>query len=149
MSRSRPPAALAALTALTALAVTAAAATAAMTSHAVYWQTPNQAVGCGVEIHASNTPAKWIVCDAEGLPRPKHSDPNGGDPFVQIAAHGRPQLGLMSQRIVEGGNNPVTLAAGTTWSKLGVTCRIKTSKVTCTNKSGHGFGIGKNLYKTF
>ena len=145
MTRSRVPTALAALTAL---AVTAATAAAAMTSHAINWQTPNQAAGCGVEIHVSNKPAKWIVCDALGLPRPKHSNRNEGDPFVQIAAHGRPQLGLMSQKIVEG-NNAVTLAAGTTWSKLGVTCKIKTSKVTCTNKSGHGFRMGKNLYKTF
>jgi hypothetical protein len=42
-----------------------------------------------------------------------------------------------------------TLARGTTWKSIGVTCKIASKSVTCSNRSAHGFTIGNHKYKAF
>jgi hypothetical protein len=37
----------------------------------------------------------------------------------------------------------------TTWSNLGVTCKVNGKAVTCTNAAKHGFTIGNRKYKSF
>ena len=134
--------------ALAALSTTAApTAIATSTSHAIFWQNSSGKVGCGVEIHARNTPAKQILCSARGIPRPKRSG-NVGDPFVQLAATGSPRLVLISQDSFVG-NKATKLGAGSIWSRLGVTCKVYVKTVTCSNGAGHGFTIGNGAYHSF
>jgi hypothetical protein len=139
MSRART---LGALTALTAAVAPAAAAS--ITSHAKFWQNKSGSVACGVKIHPKSKPATLVLCGARGIPRAKHGI---GDPFVQIAAHGRPVLVLLSQDSFMG--TATKLASGTTWTSLGVTCTIGAKTATCKNESKHGFTIGNGKYKPF
>lgn len=142
-----PPARAVATLGLVLAAVAApAAATAASTSHAKLFQNSSHTVTCGVEIHAG-AKAKWVICGAQGVPRPK-GGANVGDPFVQIARKGKPQLVLRSQDSFEG-VKPVTLGLGHKWSALGVTCQVDTKTVACSNVSGHGFNIGNGKYRKF
>lgn len=137
----------AAPTAGAATAAAAATAGAATMSHAKLWQSPNRNVVCGVEVHLRGKPAKELLCDAKGIPRPKRQG-GIGDPFVQISARGRPQLVLISQRSFEA-IRTAKLKQGTVWASLGVTCEIRSRTVSCHNRSGHGFTIGNGSYKSF
>ena len=121
------------------------AVAAAGTSHVLLWQTSNQSVSCGVKIHAPKKRATVILCSAAGIPKAKTGI---GDPFVQIAAHGKARLVLISQNSFVG-HKAKTLGAGAKWSRLGVTCTIASPTATCKNKSGHGFTIGNGKYKSF
>jgi hypothetical protein len=128
------------------LSLAAAPALAASgTSHALLWQTSNQSVSCGVKIHVPKKPATMVLCSAAGIPKAKHGI---GDPFVQLAAHGKAQLVLISQNSFVG-HKSATLRSGAKWSRLGVTCTIATTTATCKNKSKHGFTIGNGKYKSF
>jgi hypothetical protein len=136
------------LAGLTAIAAAAApVAEAASPSNALLWQNKSKTVTCGVEIHVPKKPATEVLCAAKGIPRPKNGGP-AGDPFVQIAANGRAQLVLISQASWVG-TKTSTLANGSKWSRLGVTCTIGSPTVTCTNESRHGFTIGNRKYKAF
>lgn len=128
----------------TALALVPATAALAKVSHANMWTDKAGTVVCGIKIHAKSRPASQVICGAQGL----HAPGNVGDPFVQIAAHGKPHTVRFSQKSFVG-THPVTLKPGSTWSALGVTCTVKARTAKCTNRSGHGFTIGKNLYKAF
>jgi hypothetical protein len=130
------------------LAIGAPVAVAATTSKANFWRNKADTVTCGVEIHASNKPASRILCSAPGVPRPPHSNPNVGDPFVDIAATGSPRLVLLSQNSWVG-TKTVTLAKGTLWNSLGVTCNVGPSSVLCFNTANHGFVIGNGKYRSF
>lgn len=141
MIRSRTAAALGTL----ALVAPAGAAAASHVSHAKFWQNRDSTAVCGIEIHQAGKPATEVICSAQGLPTPKHGV---GDPFVQIAAKGKPQVVLRSQDSFEG-SFPATLKPGTTWRSLGVTCAVKAKTVRCVNKSGHGFKIGNGKYHHF
>ena len=127
-------------------AAAAPAALAATTSHAKLWQNKSGTVVCGIKIHATSKPATEVLCGSKGIPRAPHGV---GDPFVQIAAHGHPQLVLISQNSFVGTGTPKTLAKGATWSSLGVTCTIGAKTVKCENKSSHGFTIGNGKYVAF
>ncbi len=128
-----------------AAAAAPAAALANTVSHAKLWQTKSGSVVCGIEIHAKNKPATHVLCGAIGVPKPKTGI---GDPFAEISAHGKPRVVLRSQ-LSYVATTTKTLAKGTTWSALGVTCTVKTKTVTCKNKSGHGFTIGNGKYTHF
>jgi hypothetical protein len=123
-------------------------ATAAAKSKPNLWQNKAKTVVCGVEIHASNKPASRILCSGAGIPRPPHSNPNVGDPFVDIAATGSARLVLLSQNSWVG-TKTVTLSKGTLWSLLGVTCNVGPSTVLCFNSANHGFIIGNGKYSSF
>jgi hypothetical protein len=123
-------------------------ATAAAKSKPNLWRNKADTVTCGVEIHASNKPASRILCSATGIPRPPHSNPNVGDPFVDIPATGSPRLVLLSQNSWVG-TKTVTLSKGTLWSLLGVTCNVGPSTVLCFNTANHGFVIGNGKYRSF
>ena len=115
------------------------------TSHVLLWQNSNQSVSCGVKIHAPKKRPTTILCSAAGIPRAKHGL---GDPFVQLTAHGKAQLVLISQESFVG-HKAKTLRAGARWSRLGVTCKLAAMTATCKNKSGHGFTLGNGKYKSF
>ncbi len=137
-----------ALAAILAIAAPAAVSLAATTSHAKLFQTKSKSKGatCGIMIHAPKKPAKWILCEANGVPKAK----NGvGDPFVRISKTGKPQLILISQASFVG-KHAKTLGPGSKWSSLGVTCSILTkTTIKCSNMSGHGFKTGDGHYKAF
>ncbi len=134
---------------LAALAVLAAAAApvaeAATSSNAKLWQNKSHSVVCGLETHVTKQ-ATEVLCSAVGIPRARQQDV--GDPFVQIAAKGRPQLVLISENSFVP-TKIKTLARGTTWKSIGVTCKIASKTVTCSNGSAHGFTIGNHKYKAF
>ncbi len=118
----------------------------ASTSHANLFQTKGKTAECGIEIHAPHKAGKWVLCQANGVPKAKHGV---GDPAVQISKTGKPQLILISQDSFVG-HHAVTLKPGATWSSLGVTCKILTTKkINCSNTSGHGFKTGDGHYKSF
>lgn len=128
---------------MAAFAIAAPLALAAPTSHAKYWENKASTAVCGKLIGRSSF---HLLCSAKGIPRPKNGG-NTGDPFVILRRTGRPRLVLVSQDEFPPGN-PSKLANGTTWNKNGITCLVN-HKVTCTNKSGHGFTIGNGKYKPF
>ena len=117
-------------------------------SHAALWSRGNSVV-CGIMVHRKGTPAKWLLCSAHGIPRPGKS--KVGDPFVRLAATGKPQLVLEGGYAWEQKTPPRVLRAGERWRGLGnaVTCTLGTKTVTCKNGSKHGFTIGNGKYKSF
>lgn len=121
------------------------ATAAATTSNAKLFQDPSTTAVCGIEIHPSHTPETELLCSAKGLPRAKHRI---GDPFVQIAATGSPQLVLISQDSYVT-NHLKTLSKGTLWSSIGVTCNVGSGTILCVNSDNHGFVIGNGKYKSF
>ena len=129
-----------------AAAAASPATAAAATSNATLFQNPSRTAICGIEIHASNKSATEVLCGATGIPPANHGV---GDPFVQIAATGSPQLVLRSQGSYAG-HNLKTLSKGTLWnSSLGVTCNIGSGTILCFNGDNHGFVIGNGKYKSF
>jgi hypothetical protein len=136
---------------IAAAAVATPVAIAAPTSHAKLWNNKSKSVTCGVEYQGKTMPAHWILCSAKGIPRPANANKNApGDPYVEIAATGKPKLILISQYSYLPGAKAKTLTKGTTWSRLGVTCKLVSSKkVTCANGKGHGFDIGNGKYTKF
>lgn len=128
---------------LVAAAIPATAA--AKTSSANLFQNPGRTAVCGIEIHASHTPATELLCSAKGIPRAKHGT---GDPFVQIGATGSPQLVLISQDSYVS-NTLKTLSKGTLWSLISVTCHVGSGTILCFNADNHGFVIGNGAYKSF
>jgi hypothetical protein len=128
-----------------AAALAPAAAAAPKTSNAKLFQNPRKTATCGIEIHAPGKPATELLCSGKGVPRAK----NGvGDPFVQIAATGSPQLVLISQNSYIS-QSLKTLPKRTLWSSLGVTCNIATNTILCFNGDNHGFVIGNGKYRSF
>ncbi len=125
----------------------AAAALAATTSHADLWQNKRATVVCGIE--ASALSRRAVLCGAAGIPRPRHSSPNEGDPNVSISSRGKPELVLISQDSYVAGAKTRTLADGAVWTQRGVKCKVGSKTVTCTNRSGHGFTIGNGHYHSF
>ena len=131
---------------ITVLLLAAAPASGASISHAKLWQNRSGSVVCGIKIHPQGKPATELLCGSKGIPRAAHGV---GDPFVQLAAHGRAQLVLISQASFEGSGTPVTLGRGASWRSLGVTCTIGAKTVTCENNSKHGFTVGDGKYSSF
>lgn len=113
-------------------------------SKAKLFQNPAKTAICGIEIHLTPRPTE-VLCSARGVPRPKG---RAGDPYVQIAATGRPRLILVSQDSYVT-NTLTTLSTGTLWRSLGVSCSIGTSTILCFNRNNHGFLIGKRAYRAF
>ena len=113
------------------------------TSHVRFWQNHAQTATCGKRIKQRSF---QLLCSAKGIPRPSTGH-QGGDPFVVLGRKGRAQLVLLSQREFPEGN-PRTLRNGTVWNRGGVKCTVF-RKVTCTNRSGHGFMIGNGKYRSF
>lgn len=122
-----------------------AAAPGARFSRAALFQNHRGTAVCGIEIHAARHPATEVLCSARDIPRARHGT---GDPFVQIAATGRPQLVLISQDSYQS-SKLRTLSNGTLWRSLGVTCNIQSSTILCFNHGNHGFVIGTRSYKSF
>jgi hypothetical protein len=135
------------LVVLAAAAIVAPAVASATTSNVKLFQNPAKTAECGIKIHPAHKPATEVLCGAAGVPRPKHGGPVG-DPFVQIKASGAPQLVLISQNSFAG-KTVHTLAKGTLWHSIGVTCNIGTSTILCFNGDNHGFLIGNGKYKSF
>ena len=117
----------------------------ATTSTAKLFQNPSKTATCGIEIHAANKPATELLCSAKGIPRAKHGV---GDPFVQIAASGAPQLVLISQNSFVSPSLK-TLSKGTLWKSIGVTCNIGSGTILCFNGDNRGFVIGNGKYRSF
>lgn len=138
---------LAGLVVLAAVAIAAPAVAGATTSNVKLFQNPARTAECGIKVHPAHKPAAELLCSGAGVPRPKHGGPVG-DPFVQISASGPPQLVLISQDSFVS-NTTHTLAKGTLWHSIGVTCNIGTNTILCFNGDNHGFVIGNGEYKSF
>lgn len=121
----------------------AAAAKAPATSHAKLFWNPAKTAVCGIEI-AAHEPTK-ILCSARGIPRPSG---RVGDPYAEIAGTGHPRLVLISQASYLT-DKATTLAQGTLWRSLGVTCSIGSSTILCFDRDNHGFLIGRGTYRPF
>jgi hypothetical protein len=117
-------------------------------SHAKFWQALGNDVNCGIAIHIPGKPATQVLCSSSGIPAPKKGVGFGDPGFVFLSAHGRPQLARLSQDSFEG-SKALTLVSGSTWSALGVTCKISVRTVRCANRAGHGFTVGAHSYKAF
>jgi hypothetical protein len=126
--------------------IAAPAAVASGPSHAPLWQNQAKTLDCGNEIPAISK--KFVLCSARGIPRPPHSNANVGDPFVELAATGKPVLILISQDTFAT-TAVKTLASGSTWSSRGVTCHTSGKTALCYNGDNHGFLIGNGHYTAF
>jgi len=127
------------------LAATPAVAAAASTSHAKLWHNRANTVVCGLMIVP-----KEVLCSAQGVPAPPHTNSSEGDPgFVQLAASGKPKTLRLGQDSFVG-TTPVTLGHGAKWTGRGVTCTTGSAKtVRCVNGAEHGFVIGNGHYTSF
>ena len=127
------------------LAAAPAVAAAASPSHARLWHNRANTVVCGLMIVP-----KEVLCSAQGVPAPPHTNSSEGDPgFVQLAASGKPKTLRLSQDSFVG-TTPVTLGHGAKWTGRGVTCTTGGGKtVRCVNGATHGFVIGNGHYTSF
>ena len=144
MPRRFSIAALAAALAVSAVSAVPAVA-AGGSSSALLWQNKAKTVVCGLRLGSPLGKAP-LLCSATGIPRKPHGGPVG-DPFVQLAGTGKPQLELISQNEYRT-KTIKTLANGSSWSRNGVTCTVGKT-VTCSNPAYHGFTIGNGKYKHF
>jgi hypothetical protein len=126
--------------------IAAPAAIASGPSHAALWQNHAKTMDCGNENPVFSK--KFVLCSGSGVPRPPHSNPSEGDPFVQLAATGKPVLILISQDTFAS-SSIKTLASGSTWSSRGVTCHTSGKTALCYNGANHGFLIGNGHYTAF
>jgi hypothetical protein len=117
-------------------------------SHVRFWQALGNDLNCGIAIHAPGKPATQVLCSGSGIPAPKRGAGFGDGGFVFLGARGRAVLARLSQDSFES-SRPLTLARGRTWSALGVTCKVSATAVRCTNRSAHGFTVGKSSYRAF
>jgi hypothetical protein len=131
------------------------AAAAASTSHATNWTIRAGTLVCGIadvygtQIDAGtgaplNGPWPGLQCSVERIPRAPGS--KVGDPFVQLGQGraGRAKVVNLSQDDLLYHRAPVTLAAGTTWSRNGITCEVRSSSIACHNSSSHGFTLSRS-----
>jgi hypothetical protein len=144
-----------ALAGVTALALAAPAVDAAPSSasHAINFQTSSKTVVCGITAKVPGIQAgktgdfAGLQCSAAGI-GPRH--PSEGDPFVQLGqgAAGRARIVEIGDDDLVSDAKPVTLKAGSTWTRYGISCAISTTSVNCVNGSGHGFTLAKGHFKT-
>lgn len=128
-----------------ALAAVPTAALAKFTpNHSKLFRNKANTVNCGLEIPVPGH-QHMVLCSAAGIPRAKTGE---GDPFVQMGRTGKAQLVLVSQDEYET-NKATILGTGSSWGRAGVVCTVAGKKVTCTNRSSHGFTIGNGKYKAF
>lgn len=127
------------------LCATPSVAAAVSTSHATFWHNTANTVTCGLMIVP-----KEVLCSAEGVPAPPHTNSSEGDPgFVQLAASGKPKTLRLSQDSFVG-TTPATLGHGAKWTGRGVTCTTGSGKtVRCVNGAKHGFVVGNGHYTSF
>jgi hypothetical protein len=128
-------------------------------SHRINWQTASRTVFCGIAPRVPGTQldpgtgamlnADWpgLQCGAEGIGARHH---DVGDPFVQLGqgTAGRARLVYLSEDDLASSAAPVTLRAGSNWSRDGITCSVAAASVTCHNSSGHGFILSKGHLTT-
>jgi hypothetical protein len=133
--------------------------TASRPSHATNWQTPAGTLECGIaDVPGSaidpgtGAPLQglWpgLQCSAPGIPRGRGAV---GDPFVQLGqgSAGRARLVELSEYDLIYDARPVTLPAGTGWSRYGISCRVRARAVSCRNTAGHGFQLSPGELRTY
>jgi hypothetical protein len=123
---------------LTCLVLTLAAVPAAAAKHLQNFVSPSKLISCISEAHG----IKGVECSTPYL----HASEEG-DPFYNLEPHGKAHLGARGDYV--GYNHPThgTLQYGHTWTRNGIRCKMKTSGLTCRNKSHHGFHLAKgNTY---
>ncbi len=131
----------------------------ARASHAGNWETQRQSIVCGVARvwgtaldPGTGAPLNgfWpgLQCSAAGIPRPAAGV---GDPFVQLGQGraGRARLVDESQDDLSSGAPPVRLAAGSTWSRAGISCLIGAGSIRCVNAVRHGFTLSPGHVRLF
>ena len=128
--------------ALALAATPAIAAGASQTSHARLFRR-----GGTVALRHQDRPSPPSA-EPRALRRAGHSGGGAGRRPVRSWTQGQAE-GHPGQPGRVGTNKAVTLASGATWSKLGVTCEVNGTAVTCTNAAKHGFTIGNRKYKSF
>ena len=143
--RSRRTAGVLAVSGAVLLASAPAVAAAASTSHAELWHNRANTIVCGLMLVP-----KEVLCGAQGVPAPAHTNYGEGDPgFVQLAASGKAKTLRLGQDSFAG-TTPATLGHGAKWTGRGVTCTTGSGKtVRCVNGARHGFVIGSRHYRSF
>ena len=114
---------------------------AARTIHHARFQSPTKQIQCGINMKLEGG---GITCFAPYLP---HTELDG---YVKLKPHGRPTLG-------ERGDNPwlpsartvATLHYGDKWTGADIRCTMRTTGLTCTNLSHHGFFLSRQRQRYF
>lgn len=135
------------LLALLALLLTAASASAFSMKT---FKTPSGTSICG--FFSLDTGAKYLRCDvyrATNSPpqRPKSCQFDYGFSFG-IKPRGRAYRNCVSDAIADPSKTRA-LAYGSTMRRYGMVCRSRTSGLTCTNRSGHGFTLRRDRQRLF
>ena len=143
-----------AIAVLTLSAAALGATAIAKTSHAHYWYNTPGTAGCGYR--NNHKPATQLACIGTNIPGGgvKKCAHNAGfaQAFAVLAAHGKTQVVVTCKHQWAKNATVAFLPGGTTWSGLGITCKLTGTNgktVTCTNKSHHGFKTGNGTYKSF
>ncbi|MDO9407887.1 hypothetical protein [Patulibacter sp.] len=99
-------------------------------------------VSCYVVRVVEGFDGSGVECSSRGVPRTTGE----GDPYVAVKRTGRSRLGARGD-FPGYSSTRRRLRSGDTWrpghSARGIVCRVSTSSVRCTNRSGHGFRISK------
>jgi hypothetical protein len=143
-----------AIAVLTLSTVALGATAVAKTSHAHYWFNTPASVICGYR--NNHKPATQLACRGTNIPGggvKKCAKPGTFAPaYAVLAAHGKTQVVVTCKHEWSKAGHFVTLPGGTTWSGIGITCKLTGTDgktVTCTNKSHHGFKTGNGKYRSF
>lgn len=109
------------------------------------WVVPRPQISCYVLQYGTG-----LECLA-----PSESDPTqDGGAVVALHRTGKARLGQRSDFPGYGPSpGPQKLRAGDTWrpgrSAKGIVCRVRTSGIRCTNRSGHGFRVNHVALRRF
>lgn len=118
------------------------------------WSALEGKVTCGIFVHSTTSPPRYLLCASQAIPPPPNADPSVGDPgFVTLGATGIAETHRLSQyswQVQDGwepGRNP-KLAAGATWrfGPIGITCTVTDVAVSCVNRDGHGYAVNADEY---
>lgn len=91
-----------------------------------------------------------MISDRGGIGCSSPAIPSVTDGYAGIRRRGRAFLGDVGNPLTKRPlPMPKRLRNGDRWVKRGVTCRWRQGKLTCRNRSGHGFWLTKRAYRVF
>ena len=118
-------------------------------SDSSYFHTPTNNIHC---MGSNYDDGPNLRCDLRQISNPRPAAPadcplDYGDSY-NITPNGLVGTLVCHGDTVELPGSPV-LAYGAIWQAFGFTCRSATDRLTCTNRSGHGFFLSRNKQMVF
>jgi hypothetical protein len=115
-----------------------------------YFKTPSGHIRCVSYKSSTDKRERGIRCDLDDAtnkqpPKPKSCEFDWGASFG-LRAQGRGHRNCVSDAIQPTRH---VLRYGQTWKRVGITCRSRSTGLTCKNAKGHGFFVSRDRQRTF